>query len=268
VFVFSIAFFIAAGIGLIASIIGMGGGFLYVPTLTLIFGVEPKTAIGTSLAITVFAACAATLCYRGQKKILISAALVMIIPSMIFVVLGSLVTASVDPRALEFLFVLALLVIALQMFWPALPVVRKISRGPSFVVKVAGTNGDDNPVRIPYTHLIIWGAMGGLISGTTGISGGVFFVPALVAIGVPVHFAVATSLLAIIPTSITGAATHAVLGHISLPFLIVCGTGAGIGAYIGASLAPRIHADHIRKFFGILLIVIALLMFQQKVLGG
>jgi hypothetical protein len=115
---------------------------------------------------------------------------------------------------------------------------------------------------------VVWGAIGGLVSGTTGISGGVFFVPALIVIGVPVHFAVATSLLTIIPTSISGAATHAVLGHISLPFLVVFGAGAGIGAYGGAFLAPRIHADHIRKFFGIMLIFIALLMIQQKILGG
>lgn len=267
-FGYSIAFFIAAGIGLVASIIGLGGGFLYVPTLTLIFGFDPKMAVGTSLGITVFAACAATLCYQGQKKILISAALVMIIPGMIFAVLGSVLTAYVDSRILALLFVLALLLIALRMFLPTLPVVRKISSGPAFVVSVAGKNGNDRPVRISYSHLIIWGAMGGLISGTTGISGGVLFVPALVVAGVPVHFAVATSLLAIIPPSITGAATHAVLGHISLPFLIVFGAGAAIGAYGGASVAPRIHADHIRILFGILLMVIAFLMIQQNVLGG
>jgi uncharacterized membrane protein YfcA len=106
------------------------------------------------------------------------------------------------------------------------------------------------------------------VSGITGTSGGAFFVPALVGAGIPVHFAVATSLLTIIPTSVTGAATHALLGHLSLPFLIMYGGGAAVGAYAGASLAPRIHADHIKKVFGILLIGIALLMIQQKVLGA
>jgi hypothetical protein len=110
--------------------------------------------------------------------------------------------------------------------------------------------------------------MGGLVSGITGTSEGAFFVPALVAVGVPVHFAVATSLLTIIPTSITGAVTHALLGHLSPPFLIAYGMGAAVGAYAGASVAPRIPADLISKIFGILLIGIALLMIQQKVLGG
>lgn len=265
---FWIAALIASATGFIASIIGLGGGFLYVPTLSLIFGLDQKMAVGTSLAITVFAASLAAVCYRGQKKLLITAAIVMSIPGMIFAVLGSALTAYIDSRILAVIFVLVLLVIALQMFRPTLPVVQKILSGPAFVVSVAGNNGIDQPVRIPYAHLILWGAMGGIVSGMTGISGGVLFVPALVSLGVPVHFAVATSLLTIIPPSITGAATHAVLGHISLPFLAVYGAGAGIGAYAGASVAPRIHADHIRKFFGLLLIGIALLMIRTKVLGG
>lgn len=263
-----LAFFIAAGSGLVAAVIGLGGGFLYVPTLSLIFGLDQKAAVGTSLAITVFAASVATICYRGQKKVLFQAAAVMSVPGMVFAVLGSALTAYIDSRILALVFVLVLLVIAIQMFWPTLPVVSKIVSGPAFMVSVAGNNGNDQPVRIPYAHLIIWGALGGLVSGMTGISGGVLFVPALVVLGVPVHFAVATSLLTIIPPSVTSAATHAALGHISLPLLAVYGAGAAVGAYAGATIAPRIHADHIRKFFGILLIGIALLMVQQKVLGG
>ncbi|MCK9632776.1 MAG: sulfite exporter TauE/SafE family protein [Methanoregula sp.] len=261
------AFFIAAGIGLIASIIGMGGGFLYVPTLTLIFNFDPKMAVGTSLAVMVFSSCAATIVYRQQKKVLVTLAAFLVLPAMIFSALGSLITMYFDARILVVLFALVLILMSLQMLVPRLCIVPAITWGPSFSVNPSGT-GQREPLRISCLHLVVWGAMGGLVSGITGTSGGAFFVPALVAIGIPVHFAVATSLLAIIPTSITGASTHAVLGHISLPFLIVYGAGAAIGAYVGASIAPRIHADHIKKGFGILLIVIALIMIQQKVLGG
>lgn len=259
------AFFIAAGIGLIASVIGMGGGFLYVPTLTLIFGFDQKMAVGTSLAVMIFSSGTATFVYWRQKKLLITLAALLVLPAMIFSALGSLVTLYFDARILVILFALVLILMSLQMLVPSLRVVPAIRWGPSIEVTPSGSG---EPVRVPYLHLVVWGAMGGLVSGITGTSGGAFFVPALVVIGVPVHFAVATSLLTIIPTSITGAATHAVLGHISLPFLIMYGAGAAIGAYAGASIAPRIHADHIQKGFGILLIFIALLMIQQKVLGG
>ena len=263
-----IAFFIATGIGLIASIIGMGGGFLYVPTLTLIFGFDQKMAIGTSLAVMIFSSCAATLVYWRQKKVLLTLAALLVLPAMIFSMLGSLVTQYSDARILVVLFALVLILMSLQMLFPSLNLIPAITWGPSIEMNPPGSGETGKPARIPCVHLVVWGAMGGLVSGVTGTSGGAFFVPALVVIGIPVHFAVATSLLTIIPTSITGAATHAALGHISLPFLIVYGAGAGIGAYMGASLAPRIHADHIRNIFGILLIVIAILMIQQKVFGG
>jgi uncharacterized membrane protein YfcA len=261
---FLFGFCIAVGIGIIAAIIGLGGGFLFVPTFTLLFGLDQRTAVGTSLAVTVCAAAAASLRYRQQKKILDRTAVIMLIPSMIVSALGAFVTQYIDARVLVLLFALALVLIALQMFFPALPIVKKMAWGPSYTVNVAELNGDDIQVRVPYLHLLTWGALGGLVTGTTGISGGVVFVPALIATGIPVHFAVATSLFVIVAASFSGAVTHAALGNFSLPFVVVFGAGAAVGAYAGAYIAPGIRADHIRKFFGIMLVVIALLMVQQK----
>jgi len=262
------AFLIAAVIGLIAAVIGMGGGFLYVPTLTLVFGFDPKMAVGTSLAVMVFSSGTATLVYWRQKKVLVTLAALLVLPAMLCSLLGSLVTIYFDAKILVILFALVLILMSLQMLMPSLRLIPIIPSGPAIEMHIPGPGEHERTVRIPSIHLVVWGAMGGLVSGITGTSGGAFFVPALVAVGIPVHFAVATSLLTIIPTSITGAATHALLGHLSLPFLIAYGTGAAIGAYAGASVAPRIPADLISKVFGILLIGIALLMIQQKVLGG
>jgi hypothetical protein len=214
----------------------------------------------------VFSSSTATLVYWRQKKLLVKVAVLLILPAMLFSVFGSMLTLYFNARILVLFFALVLLLISLQMLVPSLCVVPTIAWGPSFAIQFQGDDQNIQPVRIPFVHLVVWGAMGGLVSGTTGISGGVLFVPALIVIGVPVHFAVATSLLAIIPASISGAATHAVLGNVSLPFLLLYGVGAGIGAFAGASIAPRIHADQIRKFFGILLVFIVFLMIQQKVL--
>ena len=262
------AFLIAAGIGFVAAIIGMGGGFLYVPTLTLIFGFDQKMAVGTSLAVMVFSSSTATHVYWRQKKVLVTLAALLVVPAMIFSMIGSFITIYFDAKLLVILFALVLILMSLQMLVPSLKLIPAIPFGPAVDVILPGSGDRDTIIRIPCIHLLVWGAMGGLVSGVTGTSGGAFFVPALIAAGIPVHFAVATSLLTIVPTSVTGAATHAFLGHLSLPFLIVYGIGAAAGAYAGASLAPRIHADHIKRAFGILLIAIALLMIQQKVLGG
>jgi len=245
----------------------MGGGFLYVPTLTLIFGFDQKMAVGTSLAVMIFASCAATIVYSKQRRPFYTVAAILAVPGIIFSALGSFITQYADARILVILFALVLVLMSLQMLIPSLQLVPVIRGGPNLHLSLSRPDDTGSSVRISCLHLIVWGAMGGLVSGITGTSGGAFFVPALVAVGIPIHIAVATSLLTIIPTSIAGASTHALLGQVSLSYLAVYGTGAAIGASAGAMLAPRIQAPHIQKGFGILLIGIALLMIQQKVLA-
>lgn len=262
------AFVIASGIGLIASVIGLGGGFLYVPTLTLIFGLNQKMAVGTSLAVMIFSSLSATLVYSRQKRILASLAVLLALPAMAFSLVGSWITTFTDSRILVILFVFVLILMALQMLVPSLNLVPVLRYGPSVTITLPAAGGSGKTMPLPSAHIAAWGAFGGLVSGVTGVSGGAFFVPALLVMGVPVHLAVATSLLAIVPISMTGAAAHAVLGQVSLPLFAVYGVGAAIGAFAGASLAPRVPADRIRQVFGILLILIAIIMIQQKVLGG
>ena len=255
------AYLISIGIGIIAAIIGLGGGFLYVPTLSLIFGLDTKTAIGTSLAIMIFSALSASFWYRKQGVILYKVALILIIPSMI---------ASVfDARILVGVFCVMLSLISIEMLIPSLKFLSEIQIGPSFILSTPVENQGTQPIaRIWYSHLIFWGFIGGLLSGVTGTSGGAIFVPALATAGIPVHYAVATSMFTIIIVSLTGATAHATLGQIAWPFVAVYGAGAAFGAFVGAHLAPRIKEQQIKKIFGVLLLFIAVLMFQQKVLMG
>ena len=263
------AYLISLGIGVIAAVIGLGGGFLYVPTLTLIFGIDPKTAIGTSLAIMVFSSISASFWYQKQGVIVFKLALILLLPSMLGSVAGSYLTTLVDARILVAIFCIMLTMIALEMLLPWFRFLREIQAGPSFVLTASVPHQGTQPVaRIWYSHLIFWGAAGGLLSGVTGTSGGAIFVPALATAGIPVHYAVATSMFTIILVSITGATTHAALGQIAWPFVAVYGAGAAFGAFIGANIAPYIREEQIRKIFSVLLLFIAVVMFQQKVLMG
>lgn len=263
------AYLISIVIGIIATVIGLGGGFLYVPTLSLIFGLDTKTAIGTSLAIMIFSSLSASLWYRQQGVILCRVAAVLIVPSMIATVFGSFLTTLVDARILTLVFCIMLIMISLEMLVPSFRFLTEIQAGPSFVLSTSVPSQGIQPVaRIWYSHLVFWGFIGGLLSGVTGTSGGAIFMPALATAGIPVHYAVATSMFTIIIVSLTGATAHATLGQISLPFLVVYAAGAAFGALVGAHIAPHVREGQIRKVFGVLLIGIAILMFQQKVLVG
>jgi uncharacterized membrane protein YfcA len=201
--------------------------------------------------------------------ILYKVALVLIIPSVLASMAGSWLTTLVDARILVAIFCCMLVLVSLEMLFPWFRFLKEIRLGPSFVLAATVRHQGNQPVnRIWYSHLVFWGAAGGLLSGVTGTSGGAIFVPALATAGIPVHYAVATSMFTIIIVSITGAAAHASIGQIAWPYVAVYGSGAAFGALIGTHLAPLIKEAQIKKIFGVLLLAIAVLMFQQKVLMG
>lgn len=259
---------VGAGIGILAALIGVGGGFLYVPSLIIIFGLEPRVAIGTSISIILFTTLSGGIAYYRQKRIFFRSAICLIVPSMFCSVLGAWSTTYISDMLLAVIFSLVLLVIGTKMIVPKLPIISPLSFGPYYDEKVRDAFSTEAHNRLYYIHTSTWGAIAGFMSGLTGIGGGVFNVPALVIGGMPVHFAVATSTAVVLCTSISGAYTHLRLGNIALPFTVVFSAGAVIGAQIGARIAPVINPEYLKSIVGIVLLVtsIAILIKNSGVL--
>jgi len=59
----------AVGVGMLTGLVGVGGGFLFVPALVLLAGIPIKTAVGTSLFVIAMNTLGASLGYRGQVEI-------------------------------------------------------------------------------------------------------------------------------------------------------------------------------------------------------
>jgi len=261
VFEYVIAWIVALGCGIVSAIIGIGGGFFFVPTLTVLFHLDLRTAMGTSCAVIVFTSLSASFWFSRQQKILYRIALVIIPPAVICTILGSFAAHLIDTRILIFIFSCALIMISLEMLVPAFRFLVGITRGPSFVLSIAvPVQGTQAVTRIPYLHLIVWGAAGGFVGGITGTSGGVIFVPALATLGIPFIYAVATSMFTVIAIGVAGTATHAALDSVSVPYVLVYGTGAALGACLGTAVAARVRDIHIRQIFGFLLLAMAALL--------
>jgi uncharacterized protein len=56
-------------VGLLTGLVGVGGGFLYVPSLALLGGLDMKHAIGTSLALITLSCVAGVAGYLGRVPI-------------------------------------------------------------------------------------------------------------------------------------------------------------------------------------------------------
>ena len=89
--------------------------------------------------------------------------------------------------------------------------------------------------------LLPLGILAGLLSGLLGIGGGLIFSPLLLALGLTPHQALATSTLAIVPTTLAGSWTHLRSGQVPRPAIAAIGLSAATGALLfshaGAGLA-------------------------------
>lgn len=84
--------------------------------------------------------------------------------------------------------------------------------------------------------LLPLGLFAGVLSGLLGVGGGLVFSPLLLLLGLEPHQALATSTLAIVPTTLGGTWTH--LRSRSLP--LASGTAIALGASLGAALCSRL----------------------------
>ena len=88
----------------------------------------------------------------------------------------------------------------------------------------------------------------GLISSVFGIGGGIIHVPFLiVALGLPVHIATATSHFVLSISTLVGAGTFFALGHVDLTLVALIGAGILAGAQAGAHLSVRAAPTIIRR---------------------
>ncbi|MCP2332721.1 hypothetical protein G443_002991 [Actinoalloteichus cyanogriseus DSM 43889] len=93
---------------------------------------------------------------------------------------------------------------------------------------------------VPWAKLVIIGLVAGALSGLFGLGGGVAIVPLLVTlVGFDQRQAVATSLLALAPLSVAGAASYAWHGQVNLWMAVPLAVGCMTGAWLGASLLNR-----------------------------
>lgn len=246
---------IAGGaVGFALGLIGGGGSILAVPLMIYLVGVgDPHVAIGTS-ALAVAANALIGLGNHARKhNVKWRCAATFAGAGVVGAWFGSVLGKAVDGQKLLALFSLLMLVVAALMF------------------RSRGREGDAGVVlnRSNAPKLLAAGTATGLLSGFFGIGGGFLVVPSLVAsTGMPILFAVGSSLVAVAAFGLTTAASYASSGLIAWPLAGVFIGGGAIGSLAGTRLAGRL-AD--RKgaldlvFAGLILIVALYMLYRTAV---
>jgi uncharacterized membrane protein YfcA len=109
---------IGTGAGLFSGLFGVGGGIVIVPLLTLWLGYGTREATGTSLAAIVLIAAAAMLTQGAYGNLHVGDGLLVGIPAVGGVLVGTSLQQRVDPRVVSLLFAALMAVVAMTILIP------------------------------------------------------------------------------------------------------------------------------------------------------
>jgi uncharacterized protein len=239
-------------VGFSLGLVGGGGSILAVPLLIYLVGVsDPHMAIGTS-AIAVAANAAANLVNHARAgNVKWRCAAVFAVAGIAGAFLGSTLGKLMDGEKLLALFTVIMMVVGALML-------KRRSGGGEASVRLDKEN-------LP--KLLISGLATGALSGFFGIGGGFLIVPALIfATGMPILYAVGSSLVAVTAFGLTTAANYALSGFVdwSLAGLFILGgiIGGLIGTRSANSLADRKGA--LNTVFAALIFAVAIYMLVRS----
>jgi uncharacterized membrane protein YfcA len=259
---------LAFPVGVLAAMVGVGGGIFIVPLLTLIYDFNTPEAIGTSLAMIIFTSIFSTVSYSRQKRIDYKVGLMLSLITIPGAIVGALVANMINPAQLGLIFGIFLIFVALRMLITynfGKPKPRKTDRlWYRKIVDSSGTVFEYNSDLKKGSPLSFFG---GFFSGLLGIGGGVVMVPIMhFLMDFPIHLAVATSMFIMIFTSLAGAATHFTLGNVHLEYMALLCVGIIFGTQLGAYASKRISGKNLRRIFSIIVILVSILMIQKYLL--
>jgi uncharacterized protein len=110
-----LAILVAVAGGLAGGLVGVGGGVLFVPALTIFLGLSQVEAESTSLLMIVLVALVGTIRQRSYGNVNLRAGLVVAVLSPLGVLVGVVVANSVSQRVLELAFAALALFVAVQL---------------------------------------------------------------------------------------------------------------------------------------------------------
>lgn len=258
--------------GLLGSMLGVGGGFIIVPVLTLLAHLPIKAAIGSSLVAIIANASLAASRYMRLGFTNIKLGLLMCCTTVPGAIAGGLLAGILAPAVLSSLFGLVLIYVAYTMATRNdIPVQDNVALASdnADVANVAKYYDKAMARFVGYRITRIPQGLGGsflagLLSSLLGIGGGVVQVPVMnIIMTVPIKAAIGTSTFIMGLTTAAGALVYYHQGHIH-PFVIApLLLGIVPGALLGTVLTERIETKKLKRAFGVLLLVTAILMFLK-----
>lgn len=270
-------FFFSIFAGVLGALLGLGGGIIIVPVLTLLYGVNIRYAIGASLVSIIATSSGAAAAYVKDHLTNIRLAMLLEVATTLGAISGAVIAPFVPTHWLMVAFAVIVIYSSFVMLKKrrseALPLdqnhpwARHLKLNSEYPDRAAGRDSIPYAVgSVPTGMIIMLGA--GLLSGLLGIGSGVLKVPAMDTImHLPIKVSSATSNFMIGVTGAASAGTYFMRGEILPMVAAPVALGVLTGSWIGTRLMMRLQSTLIRKIFVCVLVVIAAQMIF-KALGA
>lgn len=242
--------------GFLAGLLGIGGGMIMVPFLTMILGAKGypadytvKAAVATSLATIAFTSLSSVRAHHRRGAVLWPVVKVLAPGILVGSLLGAQIAVALPGRLLGILFAIFVAFSATQIFLNRKPTPSRTLPGP------LATFGVGNVI--------------GLLSALVGAGGAFISVPFMTWCNVKIHDAVGTSAALGFPIALAGTlgylwAGHGLpqrlpgaIGYLYLPGLVVISAASMLMAPVGARTAHRMDIQPLRKVFAVVLYCLA-----------
>ena len=253
-------------VGFSCGLLGIGGGFLMVPVQIWVLtstGIDPtlatRIAFGTSLAVVLPTALSGCRGHSCRGVVLWRPGIIMGLSGLLGAFLGGSIAAHAPGDLLRMVFGFVVFLGALRMLFAK---DLQPKAGPS-----------QEKSRDHLLQYVLWGLAVGVISGLTGIGGGVILVPAMViAMGFGMYQAIGTSSVTIAFNAVGGVIAYVIngwgvaglpaysLGYIDLlQFALLAGASIFTASW-GVKAAHRLPAEKLKYIFVVLMVYIGLKM--------
>jgi uncharacterized membrane protein YfcA len=273
---FVVLFGSSAVAGVLGALLGLGGGVIIVPILTLMAGLNIHYAIGASIVSVIATSSGAAATYVKDKITNLRLGMFLEMATTTGAVVGAMLAGVLPGRALSVVFGLVLVHATWTLYRSrdedvpegvvGSPLATRLRLHGTYYDPALGRKVDYRITGVPQGFGMMW--IAGLISGLLGIGSGVFKVIAMdTMMRAPIKVSTTTSNFMIGVTAAASAGIYFLRGDIH-PFIAApVALGILAGTMVGTHLLLRLRGAAIRKVFLAVLVVIALEMIWRGIAG-
>jgi len=236
-------------VGTFGTLVGVGGGFILVPVLLMLYPDEsPGYITSVSLVVVFFNSLSGSVAYSRMKRIDYKTGLMFALAAIPGSVLGPLTVEYIPRKLFNIIFSIIIITVAFFLFFRKnnetanQKEVGIIAKG-STLRNLTDAEGNNYIFSFNRSTGIILSIFISYVSSIIGVGGGIFYVPAMLSIlNFPLNIATATSQFILSFMTLGSSIVHFTSGNLrhGFFFILLLSAGAVLGAQIGAKISKRL----------------------------